>query len=144
MFNEKAKCVDCGREFIKRSVQQTRCYDCQVERRKELEHKRYMDKKRRLHNEKKKMILNGAVYHNGHPQVCEVLDKCYYGSQTKNGCSYILETGQSRIKNGLWIENGKCPAFIESDKKRRKRQEIPTYTRPGVEGEFSFKNFAEV
>ena len=144
MYNEKAKCIDCGREFVKRSHDQKRCLDCQIEYRKKVDHERYLERKKQKAIEKKRVVLNGAVYRNGHPQICVVMKECYYGSQNGNGCSYCLENKTSRRKAGLYIVDGICPAYKPSKGARRKRQEIPTYTRPGVEGQYAYKSFSEV
>ena len=111
-----AKCTDCGKDFIKRAEIQIRCPECQRKYRKE------MDKLRKRDNrplpEPKKI---DAVYRNGHPQVCEYIKQCFYGGKDTQGCNYLLETGRLRVKDGLFIENGKCPAFTPKGTKKMKR-----------------------
>lgn len=144
MYSKRAKCLDCGELFDKRSYTQVRCPNCQKEYRKLEANKRYWKAKGLRYIAKETKLQNGAVYHNGHPQVCKVMDTCYYGSKIKNGCSYLLETGVSRIHNGLWIEDGKCPAYTESKSKRRKRQTVPTYMRRSGSYDDTIHDFGEV
>lgn len=44
------------------------------------------------------------------PQICRYSGSCKYGSG-KDGCSYILAFGRSRVKDGHYIVNGKCDAY---------------------------------
>lgn len=120
MYEEKFICVECGKEFIRHSSLQVRCEECQQERIRIKNHERWLVRKEKAKRKKK---TDGAVYENGHPQVCLYMKSCYYGSHAENGCSYLLETGKSRIVNGLFIEDGKCPAYKPKKKERPKRQE---------------------
>ena len=72
--------------------------------------------------------IEGAVYINGHPQICTHMASCYYGSVSNNGCSYLVETGKSRIVQGLYIEDGKCPCYKKKGRTRARRQEPLTFT----------------
>ncbi len=137
MYEDKRQCIDCGQEFIARSVNSKRCRKCQRKYRIK------MDTMRRRQKEGvTKKDVKGAVYINGHPQVCTHLASCFYGSQNENGCSYLLETGRSRIGQGLYIENGKCPAYRRKGGKI-KRKDIQTYSRETKSIKESIHNYSE-
>jgi len=65
---------------------------------------------------------------NGHIQVCTYATQCKHGSS--DGCSYILDTNSSRLKEGLFIVDGKCPAFTPG--RQRKKIQI-TFTKKGAD-----------
>ena len=121
MYSEEAKCVDCGKTFVKRSSAQVRCKDCQTK------HRRELDRQRRVKETYAHKRYKGAVYINGHPQICTHTAKCFYGSKTHNDCSYCIETGKSRIHQGLFIVDGKCDAYQPRGKKRMRRTEPVSY-----------------
>ena len=127
MISVKAKCVDCGREFTKRAEIQIRCPDCQREHRRERD--RYRKRTTPYIPKKPKE----AVYRNGHPQVCEYIKTCFYGGGDTQGCSYLLETGRLRTKDGFYIENGKCGAYIPKGTKKKKRIRPVQFSREGKE-----------
>lgn len=109
------KCVDCGRDFMAYQKTQIRCKDCQAERMKEL-HREY-DRRRRARGRQHEEKTASKVI-NGHVQVCRHLGSCFYGQDGERGCSYAIEEGQSRQSQGLYIVDGKCPAY-----RRKKRGE---------------------
>lgn len=125
MYAEVIRCVDCGKEFTRHSAMQVRCPECQEAHRKENDRIRKSEEYARKRETKPKTD-KGAVIINGHPQVCTHMGSCYYGSVNKNGCSYLLETGKSRIVNGYYIENGKCPCYTNS--KGRRRMQLQPFT----------------
>ena len=126
MYKGKAICIDCGKEFIAKSKQSVRCPDCQREHRKAMDRAR---KKTYISVEKD----NGsAVYRNGHPQVCECVKECFYGGREAMGCNYILETGRLRTKDGYFIENGKCGAYLPKGAKKMKRIRQIKYRKEGA------------
>lgn len=127
-YTKKGVCIDCGRVFTKHSDQQVRCPECQHEHKKKMAMEHYYatkDKRREIREAKK---IEGAVYINGHPQICTHMASCYYGSVSNNGCSYLVETGKSRIVQGLYIEDGKCPCYKKKGRTRARRQEPLTFT----------------
>ena len=117
MYKKPGKCVDCGCDFIKRAENQIRCPECQRRYRKEIDRER-----KRIY---KPLSVNvdktDAVYRNGHPQVCEYVTSCFYGGNITQGCSYFAETGRLRTHDGLFIENGKCAAYMPKGNKKMKR-----------------------
>ena len=115
-YKAEGKCVDCGKVFLKRAENQVRCPECQRV------HRREIDRARKSHYKPKvKKDITEAVYRNGHPQVCEYTKSCFYGGRETQGCNYLLETGRLRVKDGLFIENGKCPAYMPKGTKKMKR-----------------------
>ncbi len=114
MSRQLRKCIDCGRLFEAWSDMQIRCPECQREHRREYDRQRH----RRTYEEHKYEKATQSLVVNGHVQVCKVMHKCYYGCESRSGCSYALEEGETRRSRGLWIENGKCPAY-----KPKKRNE---------------------
>jgi hypothetical protein len=102
---------------------QQRCSECQEIHRRELWAKRYNERKNAKTTKKS---LEGAVYINGHPQVCTHMKSCFYGSAKEDGCAYAIEEKKTRICNGLYIVDGKCPAY-EPKGRKRKRSEPPTF-----------------
>jgi len=111
---KKGICIDCGKEFSRMKDTQIRCPECQKNYRTEMFHNRYLKQKEER--------IEDAVYRRGHRQVCTHVKECFYGGTDTGGCSYILETGRSRIKDGHFIVDGKCDAFEPKGKKKMKRQ----------------------
>lgn len=97
-------CVDCGKP-LGHEDGPCRCKECQIKYR--LKHQQMAYEKRKERNERKEK--NAAVVIDGHPQICRYTKSCRYGS--KDGCSYILAEGKSRVKQGLFIRDGKCDAY---------------------------------
>lgn len=113
------KCIECGQTFEKTGRNQKRCPSCQKIRNKELE--RLSLKRRRAKAKEQKNKTNSKVI-DGHVQVCRNMRKCFYGQENNEGCSYALEEGRTRTSQGLYIVNGKCPAYrpkTKADKYRR-------------------------
>lgn len=113
-------CVDCGKVFQAWSDLQVRCPECQREhrRKKDRERKRDYYETRRRERKTNSMVVNG------HVQVCDVLHKCFYGSDSRSGCAYAIEERETRRSRGLWIVDGKCPAYRpkkKSDTLRRSK-----------------------
>ena len=133
MYREMIRCVDCGREFERHSSMQIRCPECKKEHDKE---KDRMRKRTKYVSADK---LKSAVYINGHPQVCTHMESCFYGSHNGNGCSYALEEKKTRRSQGLWIVDGKCPAY-EKKGRKRKRSQLNLF----VDMPRSPKNYGEV
>lgn len=123
MYEEEVRCVDCGKVFTRHHVQQIRCPECQEEHRRNKDRKRkqskYAENKEKRLNKKQ----SGIVYINGHPQICQYMDSCFYGTTSGNGCAYALEERKTRIMQGLYIVDGKCAAY-EKKGRRRKRSEL--------------------
>lgn len=97
-------CVDCGKT-LDLNDGSCRCRECQTKVNK-LRQKVAYEKRKRDQERKEK---NAAVVIDGHPQICRYTKSCRYGS--KDGCSYILAEGKSRVKQGLFIKDGKCDAY---------------------------------
>lgn len=97
-------CVDCGKRLAKQDGA-ARCKECQKILNKNLQAIAY-EKKKKL---KEAKTNDGAVMRDGHPQICKYTKSCKYGSV--HGCSYILATGESRARKGLFIRDGKCDAY---------------------------------
>lgn len=137
------KCVDCGKEFVKRSHQHMRCPDCQKKYKKNHSRNRYLKQKaerKQLYEE----THHGAII-NGHEQICKVMGSCFYGNSGKDGCAYALEMGKTRLSQRLYIVDGKCPAY-----KRKKKGESPNRIKPATMqksdtwAEYTDHNFGEV
>ena len=118
----KRICVDCYREFDAYGPLQIRCPECQKKHRKEYDHKRHIKKKQT----KKKPQTQSKVI-NGHVQVCRCITKCFYGQSKGDGCAYALEENKTRTSQGLYIVDGKCPAFREKTKGERLKRSEPKY-----------------
>lgn len=97
-------CVDCGKT-LDLNDGLCRCRECQTKVNK-LRQKVAYEKRKREQERKEK---NAAVVVDGHPQICRYTKSCRYGS--KDGCSYILAKGKSRVRQGLFIKDGKCDAY---------------------------------
>lgn len=117
MYREIIKCVDCGREFERHSTMQVRCPECKIK------HKREKDRLRKRESYIPADKFKGAVYINGHPQVCTHMNSCFYGNTAGNGCAYALEERKTRLMQGLYIVDGKCAAYEEKGR-RRKHSEL--------------------
>lgn len=112
------KCVDCGQVFLQKSPNQIRCRSCQDIRDKESWRKSRERQKQRKKEEREKKKRTDCMVVNGHPQICTHMASCFYGNKKKEGCAYAIEEGVTRRSQGLWIVNGKCPAY-----RRKKRGE---------------------
>ena len=121
-------CIDCGKEFDKKAPQQIRCKECQVKHRREQWKVRYW-------SEKTSKDVHGAVIRDGHPQICEYTKSCFYGGRDGLGCSYLLETGRSRVNEGHYIVDGKCDAYEPKGGRRMKRQKRTFYFGRRVDNE---------
>lgn len=130
-MNTVGKCIDCGNAFVKNAEWQIRCPECQKKYRADMFHKRYLKKK----EAKKKRSEEDAVYRNGHRQVCTYAKQCFYGGRETGGCSYIIETGRSRVNEGHYIVDGKCDAFEPKGTRRMKRQMPISFGRREKENE---------
>lgn len=110
------RCVDCGVVFNGWGDNQIRCPECQKRRRNEMDrlrHQRiYREQSHKRHGTQSKVV-------NGHVQICRYLNSCVYGNGNADGCSYALEEGKSRRSQGLWIVDGKCPAYEKKKKGHR-------------------------
>ena len=126
-YNKKDICIDCGKEYVRRSSTQRRCKECQEVHRKELHHNRYLEAKEKRSKIRAAKYIKGAVYIDGHPQICKYASKCFYGSKGHSDCSYCIETGHSRISQGLFIKDGKCDAYTPKGKRKMKRVEPVSY-----------------
>ena len=122
------KCVDCGKQHM-------RCPDCQKKYKKNHSRNRYLKQK-----EERKHLYeethHGAII-NGHEQICKVMGSCFYGNSGKDGCAYALEMGKTRLSQGLYIVDGKCPAY-----KRKKKGESPNRIKPATMFGFANKQMA--
>lgn len=98
-------CIDCGKVLTQHDGVK-RCAECQRRYKKRMQAQAY----ERERKKKKQREEGGAVWRNGHPQICRYSGSCKYGSG-KDGCSYILAFGRSRVKDGHYIVNGKCDAY---------------------------------
>lgn len=85
-----------------------------------------------------------TVYRDGHPQICEHLATCYYGSQNESGCSYAIEERKSRRSQGLFIKDGICPAYRPKGETPRRTQPIVAKSTDDMPGEYSIHNYCEV
>lgn len=127
MYTEQSICVDCGKPFTKRAVNQTRCRECGAKHKREYDKEMYYKRKAENKEIREMKRVKGAVYINGHPQICKCISKCFYGSKGHNDCSYCIETGQSRIGQGLYIKDGKCDAYTPKGRRKMKRTEPICY-----------------
>lgn len=119
------KCVDCGQVFLQKSPNQIRCKSCQDIRDKESWRKSRERQKKRRKEEREKKKRTDCLVVNGHPQICKYLGSCFYGQEGKEGCAYALEEGVTRRSRGLWIVDGKCPAYRRKKRgEKMKRQKI--------------------
>ena len=139
-YNEKI-CVDCGNPFSAYHDKQIRCPECQKRYRAEQAkircHKIYLQKKEERARTREKA---DAVIINGHVQICTHLKSCVYGQDSERGCSYCLETGHTRKSQGLFIVDGKCPAY----RRKKSRMERHGRQRPFIVTGRSEKLFYEV
>lgn len=131
-MNIATTCIDCGK-VLGRDDGVRRCRECNIKYRKRMQAIAYERERRR----KAEKETNGAVWRNGHPQICKYAKSCKYGSG-KDGCSYILAFGRSRVKDGHFIVNGKCDAY-----KRGKYKSDGRITCVGFAGNGG-KNYTEV
>ena len=129
MYEVIANCVDCGKEFVKHSHMQKRCPECQEIHTEYLRQKRYEAYKASKTTQKS---LVGAVYINGHPQVCTHMKSCFYGSTKEDGCSYAIEERKTRTCNGHYIVDGKCDLYRPKGRqpKRSKLSFVSVYDLP--------------
>lgn len=111
-YTAEGICIDCGKVFTKHSADQIRCKECQEKYRKEYYAIKYRERKKE----------DDVVYRNGHPQVCTYTHSCYYGGAERGGCSYIIETGMSRVNQGHFIKDGKCDLYEPRNGRKTKRQ----------------------
>ena len=115
-------CVDCNRPFKGWGEQQIRCPECQRIHRRKIARER----KRRKGNIKIPKGTESKVI-NGHVQVCRCLNTCYYGQEKKDCCAYALEEKKTRTGQGLFIVDGKCPAYRPKTKNERLKRSEPKY-----------------
>lgn len=108
-----AKCIDCGREFVQMSSQQVRCEECQIKHRQQAWRDYHLRKRRKEIEQKNK---TDSMVINGHVQICRHIRSCFYGQDNNEGCAYALEENKTRMSQGLFIVDGKCPAFRKKKK----------------------------
>ena len=126
----EAQCIDCGKTFMRYSPIQVRCAECQKARRKQKDHERWIAVKNENHMMREELKKTKSMVVNGHVQVCTHLKSCYYGQSSEKGCSYLIEEGQSRIMQGFYIVDGKCPAYRRKvEGQRPKRNDPPARVR---------------
>ena len=113
------RCVDCSATFIQRSPNQVRCKFCQKIRRKKKDYEYWKRKQERMRKERKEKERTECMVINGHPQICKYMGSCFYGQEGKEGCSYAIEEGRTRLSQGLYIVDGKCPAY-----RKKKRGDV--------------------
>ena len=136
-------CIDCGKEFLSCCDHQVRCHECQREHRRAYDRERYhrTGNRRRQKNDKTK---TKSMVVNGHVQICTHMGSCFYGQSGQEGCSYVLEHGVSRRSQGLWIVDGKCPAYRpkkRGDVLKRQKLVVP---HSGAELKEILKEYTEV
>lgn len=136
-YHKIGKCIDCGVEFMTRGSTQVRCPKCQAKHRKKLERERRIKRKYGFAPAPKKPTKGMII--DGHPQICTHTDSCVDGAKDIHSCMYALHHHQSRLSQGLYIKDGKRPAY----RKGKRKNEIPTkYTL--MPAEIVDHNFKEV
>jgi len=134
-------CIDCGRDFKSYCDHQVRCPECQKEHRRAYDRERYKTRKHEWHKRAEK---TDSMIVNGHVQVCKYMGSCFYGQEGQEGCAYALEEGKTRTSQGLWIVDGKCPAYRKKQKGdvlKRTKINVPN---DGAEIKEIYKEYTEV